>query len=575
MGGADVVNQEHRLELGSLDLTSGEVADGGYKIRVVADGATFGSPQPIVKQIVSMLADGDLARYDRAGNREVSFVVQIEGADGVALADGEVALRRELYRPNTVTWTPPADLGPATVFEVLTSDMAPRFDDIDELRSRRVFQVNLTCAPFARSLDPVTVEALNVPTSETLVTVDTCNSATGWSATVNAVPAVVDMAWQPGAVSVKEVLTRGPQTLTLTRTGSVSFSTTPYLKAEIGYNAGMGPVAVTLTADGDQVPMLDQRLISPGRYLYTYDLTGLGSVSSLTFSSYTTPDYADLKIFNLDRTDMPPVLTPRQMTRFIEAGGTERTPASIHVASSDGNDLGLTFVHTSPKDGSGYSPPLRRWRVSGGSVQPEGQFSGSRELISPSFVAHVPTAALPEGGYQLVANLRCPASSVVPVTFDLWTRVPDGGGTLMGNRSGKVSYSFTANVWEVVVLAVDLTLPTVRTKSGEVVVYIGAESGVELDEAWLFRMDDDCALSYVNVVHPNLWLDSPNLSSSVPTVWVGDSLETRTHPGTRLAGMGSHVLHPDGTATFAATAASNSPEVSAEFYRRWHSNAAE
>ena len=65
----------------------------------------------------------------------LEFDVLIEGADGVALQAGEVALRRELYRPNMVTWTPPADFSAPTVYEVVTSEMAPKFDDIDELRA--------------------------------------------------------------------------------------------------------------------------------------------------------------------------------------------------------------------------------------------------------------------------------------------------------------------------------------------------------------------------------------------------------------------------------------------------------
>jgi hypothetical protein len=97
---------------------------------------------------------------------------------------------------------------------------------------------------------------------------------------------------------------------------------------------------------------------------------------------------------------------------------------------------------------------------------------------------------------------------------------------------------------------------------------------VTLDEAWLFREDDDCALTIVKTARPHLWLYSPDLTSPVPRVWIGDGLTTRVHPGTGLEGMGAHVLSPEGTAVFTA-ALTDYPLTDATFYRRWHSNAAE
>ena len=95
-----------------------------------------------------------------------------------------------------------------------------------------------------------------------------------------------------------------------------------------------------------------------------------------------------------------------------------------------------------------------------------------------------------------------------------------------------------------------------------------------LDEAWLFREDDDCALSIVDTARSNLWLDSPGVSDSVETVWVGDDSQTRVHPGEGLIAQGRHVLSPGGTAVFTASLTDN-PASDATFYRRWHSNAAE
>ena len=59
----------HGFELGTLDLASGIAHDDGYTLSVLGAGATFGASQAVVREIVSMLADGNLVSYDRAGNR--------------------------------------------------------------------------------------------------------------------------------------------------------------------------------------------------------------------------------------------------------------------------------------------------------------------------------------------------------------------------------------------------------------------------------------------------------------------------------------------------------------------------
>lgn len=577
----------HSLTLGGLLLTeSSPDTDHGYEFNVLADGLGFGVAAGVQEVITSLLADGDLVRVDRYGNREVTFVVEITGPSLGALAYGEAALRREVGRPNSLTWQAPDVLSVPTVFDVVTSEMQQTFDDLDELRTRRTFKVTLTCSPFASSAELTTAAALASGTTSVLI--DDCSSATGWTGTRNGAPSPSDgpsTIWEDGSVGIMELSnTVGfpPEEWTLTRTGSMDFTSTRFLDVELTTLSAKGgaPLSVSAYLDGSSkaLPMLQARRISDnsGYYEVTFDTGGVVA-SSVTFRHVSSAGYGHawqgLQVRNMARSDIAPNVTSHQMARILEVGGTERTPASIHVTSTDGAaDLGLTFVHTSPEDGSGYSPPLRRWRTAGGTVVSGGPFSGSREPIDSSFVASVPTASIPRGGYQLVANLRSAVSATSPVYYAVRTQLPDG--SLMGEVSGKQSVEFTANVWTTAVLFEDLALPSVRTAAGFVKIDIGAV-GVEIDEAWLFRMDDDCALTYVNVTSPNLWLDSAGQSSPVPTVWVGDGRDTSTHPGTLLAGMGAHVLSPDGTAVFVATAAATNPMVSAEFFKRWHSNAAE
>lgn len=574
-----------RWVLGEVELTA-------HPFSVDAeDGVDVGEPELVVEEGVSDLADGDLVREVRHGNRTYVIPVYVEGATLGDVAAGEALLRQEARRAARggleLLHDPGDGLVPASVYEVQSVRMTPARGDTMESHLVRKFVLTLTCAPFARSSEKTTAAAM--VSGSTTVTVDDCSTTTGWTGTRGGAPSPADgpsTIWEAGSVGIMELNnTVGfpPEEWTLTRTGSVDFTATPFLDVEMTTLSAKGgaPLVVSAYLNGSStaLPILQARRIADnsGYYRVTFDTGGVVA-SSIKFRHVSSAGYGHawqgLQVRNVARTDVAPGINSHQLARILEVGGTERTPASIHVTTADGvADLGLTFVHTSPEDGSGYAPPLRRWRTSGGTVAAGGPFSGSLEPIATSFVASVPTSAVPKGGYQLVANLRCTSSATEPIYYALRTQLPDG--TLMGVLSDKVSVDFTANAWATVVLAEDVTLPTVRTQAGFVKVDIGGAAGIDIDEAWLFRMDDDCALSYVNVTSPNLWLDSADQSSPVPTVWVGDSRETSTHPGTLLGGMGAHVLSPDGTAVFVATAAASNPMVSAEFFKRWHSNAAE
>lgn len=593
----------HSLTLGSLLLTDPlPDNDHGYVFSVLADGAGFGVAQGVREIVTSLMADGDLVRTTRFGNREVSFAVQIEGPTLSALAHGEAALRREVGRGNTLTWQAPDVLSVPTVFEVVDSEMSQTFDDLDELRRRRTFVLTLTCAPFARSADPVTVDAMVSGT--TTVAVDTCDSKTAWSGTRSGAFTGVALSSEgvdPPADTAVEVYefdeaVTTPETWTLTRTGAVDFTATPFLVVELKTQAtsdGLPLQDVTISAQTSgglvtlPVVQATRTADNSGYYRLVADATAAPSASAITFTYRSMAGYhwQYLGVRNVDRTDISPNITTRQQSRIVEVGGTERTPASIHVSDSTvaGSLGGLVIVHTSPEDGSGYSPPLRRWRTAD-STGPEtvdaGMLSGKREpvaFVAGGFVAEVPTSALPEGGYVLMARMRMAVDpEPVNVAWSTSTIFPDTT-TQQGYTNGSAAVAFATTAWHLVPLAA-LSLPSVRTKAGKVQIVIQVptvdHAQVELDEAWLFRADDDCALTIVRSFLPDLWLDSPDVSSSVPRVWIGDGRDLQVHPGDALDAIGNHVLSPEGTAVFTA-ALTDYPATEATFYRRWHSNAAE
>jgi hypothetical protein len=567
---------DHSLTLGSLLLTeSVEDATHGFVFNVLANGMSTGSGAAVKEIVTSLLADGDLVRITRYGNREVSFQVEITGPTLGALAHGEAALRAEVGHGNTLTWQAPDVLSVPTVFEVVASEMAQTFDDLDELRRRRTFVVSLTCSPAARSADLVTVDALAPPSVAITASVTTADTTAGFTAYGVANNAVASVSPTDMGAYVQATLSGSPaQALRVVYAApsSVSMATTRYLVIEAS-----GTTPTHYRYNGAYVTPVLIRATTAGTVLHIID-SGFADLTSFEFSvGGNSPSYT-FNIHDAYRTDTLPQVSPRQLTRVISVGGTERTPASIHVQSANGTDaLTQAIVHTCPEDGSGYSPPLQRWRTVGQTRTADATaFSGNYESINTtSWIAEVPTSALPEGGYVLLARLRAQTAGVVSITWSTSTIFPDAV-TQQGFTVGAFNHDFAVgNEWELVPIEV-LSLPSVRTKAGKVQIALqvaAASPVVTLDEAWLFRDDDDCALTIVETDQPHLWLDSPDITSPVPRIWVGDGVDTKVHPGEGLGGMGAHVLSPEGTAVFTA-ALTDYPATDATFYRRWHSNAA-
>jgi hypothetical protein len=152
------------LVLGDLDLMDPEGSP--FAVETLAEGTDWGNPQPIEVAVRSLLQDGSIVVHQGDDNREVSLRVIISAPDSAALAEGEAALMAELYRANTLTYTPADGWGPPTVFSVVTSSLAHTMDDLGEVRGERTWSVRLVCEPFGRSVNEVSV----APTPTTIGT---------------------------------------------------------------------------------------------------------------------------------------------------------------------------------------------------------------------------------------------------------------------------------------------------------------------------------------------------------------------------------------------------------------------
>lgn len=566
--------------IGSVDLTE-------YPFSVDRDNTVdIGEPEMVVETLASQLADGDLERTVRYGNRAYVIPIYIEGPTLADVADAEALLRAQLRRDGlTLTHNPGDSWAVDSVYEVQTAKMTPARDDRFESHLIRKFTLTLTCGPFARSAARVVTEALAPPAATpTTATINDATSTTGWSAglinttTGISSPAVVDL----GADGIAASGYGWTLTLRYTTTTPISLTGTEYITVEM---SGTTPTSFYLDYVGDSaiITPISARATTAGTVVYVLPANPARSLDGLeiTYNNFSTTGSVDenlvLRVYDVSRTDTIPQISSRQISRIVPVSGTERTPASLAIASADGvDDLGMTVVHTSPEDGSGYSPPLRRWRTSGAaSPTPDAAtMSGAREPITLAnpFIAVVPNNSIPEGGYLLAARMRVSAAGTAVVNWATETVID---GTSDGYVTDYATVAFPNTGWFFVPIAV-LTLPSVRSYSGNVKILLSSTT-TELDEAWLFRVDDGSALTVVhNTVKPRLWLDSPDVSSQVPRIWVGSNAARTdaSHPGANLYAHGNHTFTPDAMAVFVGTSGTEYPSVTLTHYPRWHSNAA-
>lgn len=580
----------HSLTLGSLLLTDSLPDDDyGYEFNVLADGASIGVANGVQEVVRSLLADGELTRVTRYGNREVTFSVEITGPSLAALSQGEAALRGEVGRSNTLTWEAPDYLAPVTLFEVVTSSMVQKFDDLAELKNRRTFTLTLTCSPFAMSADETTVPALAAAGgSPTTVSVNTADTTTNWFATVadysvrgsTAAPtAVVDMG------DYLQVSGSGywlSLKLTL-NTGSVALAGTRYLLVEV---SGSPSPQFGLTLDGvyRSVSPVAVRALTTGVTQVVLDCGTATTLGALVIGFDLKSNSVESRIINVHdvtRTSEIPQTSPRQSSRIIEVGGTERAPASLRAYASSGS-LGTTLIHTTPHDGSGYTPNMRRWRASGNTTAVNAdtrRITGTWEPLKPNpVVSRTPAHSLPRGDYLLVAAIKCDTvTTTTPYPINWAVKSVISGQVLGSNEGTGYGWFPIANQLTIVQIA-SFAAPVVRSGALDVEVHLlnpTSTLAMSVEEWWMFKDDEDSALSVVNTSEGNLWLDSPDVQSGVPEVWVGPSKPFAYHPAGGLAAPGQHTFKSGPVLVTSISDSNDYLQVDMTYRKRWHSNAAE
>src|SRR5690606_12045584 len=215
----------HELTLGSLDLIGRMDQGANFRLVVTGDDATWGNPQSVTSTLKGLLRDGARVSLESWENREAFLRVVIMSGTGDGLAEGEAALFAELGKRNELTWTPSGGFSTPTVFDVEWSGLDHDFKPVTEALGRVEYGVKMTCQPFARSVNPTLSEVMAAPpppAAPVIVTVDDCNTATGWAANPSPALSDGDHVYNPTWTGLLPAPPRGVYAgASLTRTGAV------------------------------------------------------------------------------------------------------------------------------------------------------------------------------------------------------------------------------------------------------------------------------------------------------------------------------------------------------------------
>lgn len=569
------------LVLGDLDLMDSQGSP--FAVETLAEGTDWGNPQPIEVAVRSLLQDGSIVVHQGDDNREVALRVVITAPDSAALAEGEAALMAELYRANTLTYTPADGWGPPTVFTVITSSLAHTMDDLGEVRGQRTWSVRLVCEPFGRSVDEVdnAAPAPPPPGAPTVVVINDGSATTGWTSSSS-------LTSDGNYVENAYAEVSGWNTHWLQWSGAaVDMSTTPYL--QIDYRTFHSSTTVTVTADGVALEYVGSQVVGAyTRATYLCPDTSITTVR-ITVSHYVTAAFFSfLRVDQVRRTDtFETPGTTRESQRTLTVDGSARTQGTLLI-EHDTDALGDVLAYTFQDSGNGYSPPLRQYRSSGGSSSPDSSLvSGESDMLDTQLVFDVPAASLEPGRYLLMARLKGSVASAATLTVTARTRVNSTDLDSPISRSALVT---VGTGWSIVPLT-PLNLPTRDLASASsamvrITVQDADTSGVDvdLDEAWLFDLERGslvqvaCGTGTPAAGGPSnrLWLLPPSVTSPRPRIFRGfaEDQSDAFYPGSDVGAWGQFTFHPPQMAVFTVTSNAESAGVSLRHFPRWHTHAA-
>jgi hypothetical protein len=568
-----------KLTYGALDLTAFPYA--------IEFGFEAGAPQNVSEALALLLQDGEVEISTRASNRTMQFNVLIEGGDLGKLADAEAALVLETDKPLNLLTLDPEDFGAATVYETFRAQVALVPDDDMEMAAIRRYSVTVRAYPFARSQTPF-VSVGVAPGGSTTTTLDTCGSATGWTGAIDGASATPTYsAGPPTTVGVSAAVGSGSHTARLEKTYAATTSSTNLLVID-----WLGAPTSVLTATGDGVSLV--KYAEGGSPTSGYTRTWF-AVAAPTLAIVSLTARANnglvvaLAVDNVAVTDVAPAYgTSRQQLRTLVVPGSVATQGSLAIESETAalGDV-LSFVYPNTSQTSAYSPPLRRYRISGNAVTPDSaKVSGNSELLNGSVVSfQVPIASCPAGLYLLMGRLATGGGGTPTITYSGKTVV--GGVTI--NSVGGSRLITTTTAYQNFALG-RLQLPTIdlsadASTAGVVVqIDVQASTGCTYDELWLFNMDLGTLVSVtcgtgagtLGGSARRLFIEPATVDTPRPTVRMGhnaDRSDSRFPVGAISAWQAPRFA-PDQASAFVVTSNATDAAVDLSGYARWHTYAA-
>lgn len=583
----------HRLQLRSrtetVDMSPGtqqSAADITFRVYAL----TRSGPEPIVRVASSLLRDGAIEIVDGYSNRDITLVVGLEGAHSTYLADGEAAIWRGIEQIRTdrygeLAWTPADEKGPTSIYTVLWGQMDPVDDAahaIKELNGTRTFTLKLRCKPFARSVerDIVTTATAFDPSTTTLMDgTDPAffgpGSSSDRTAITDAGRTVVKLVggwYQLGAGSSEY---RGSVAAAFTIPAGAGAFTFEYRNATV-----YGGLRVEING---QTRAEDVREFLTDNYRReTYDisdLTGpLSVVASVTLdrtSDGGPPSFEPTLMVDVIKTmAVIPSISGKATMRALPIKGSARAPGTITI-SHDTAALGDVLALTAPNMDSGYTPDLRRRRVSGGTNGGDSTaISGRRDnLNGADFTARVPFALYPDGTYALIARMKLTAPRLVTL------RAIHGAVTYREISTYAAATPNTGSEWGWVVIGT-MRLPAraasrAVTGTFDFVLDVDSASPSDyLDD--IFVIPVDAALTLASgLTTRRLSLVAPDLDLPRGAVWMHDQAD-ESDAFSALAQLESnddHELHAGRTLCYVAASGPATPVVvGAAYHPHDHTN---
>lgn len=601
---------------------SGVASGGSYWFEALADGATFGDPEPVEVAIGSLLLDGIITETQSQGNREASFLIRVKATDSQGLAEGIAALRRSVGKRTTLEWTPPDGFGATTVFRVETSSLhSPGgFDDLALKRNEQQVVLRLVCLPYAYSATSIIDDAGTPPSSGTVVL--NCESTTGWAVgSTMTYPAeyVVDTTiFAEGARSVRSRIQSYRNDVTPTQSNvwdkvsglNISTGTGGYLSVAFRVEWTMQSYRLFMTsATGGRVEITSAVAVkrdANGFVHYAWPVAAGLTITALEFVIFQTGP----TIASLTSTTAPPhhvwyddvefaasATTEHQIVKQHNVQGSARTTGSLHIASPTASvGLGQVLAITVPTDElpAGFQPDGRRWVTQGtpttDATAPDGSYytpsATAYDASAGKPIFDVPVGMLTAGPYRMVALLQTDTTSVSGVQAQL---------RLNGANVGPVSVAETTpdNLilgWKFVVLGT-CYLPPLPTQNADTsakvrLLFKGAKvANVYMIPAWQVGGRPVADFSIVNCgtgapapggSSSSLWIDSPSTDQPQGGWWRGPTPDRANAqsawPDAKWPGV--HAFNPGSLTAFVVSTGAQGPTSTLEYFPAWHGAAA-